>query len=48
MVYQSAAAIAATALAGVALDAKYSIRSDLAQIWTARKGRKHLERLAKE
>ena len=49
MVYGSAAAIAAAAAAaGVALDAKYSIRSDLGQIWAARKSKKHFEQLCKE
>ena len=48
MVYQAAAAIAATALAGVALDKRYSIRTDLAQIWSARKVRKHFAQLSRE
>lgn len=49
MVYRSAAAIAAaTALSGYVLDSKFSIRSDLAQIWSARKVRKYLEQLSKE
>lgn len=48
MVYRSAAAIAATALAGVVLDKKYSIRSDIAQILSARKQRKYYEQLTRE
>lgn len=39
------AASAATFLAGAALDAKYSIRSDIAQIRSARKQKKHWEQL---
>ena len=48
MAYRSAAAIAATALAGVALDNKYSIRSDIAQILAARKQKKFFEQLMVE
>lgn len=48
MGFKSAGIAAAAALAGVALDAKYSIRSDIAQIWTARQVRKYFEQLAKD
>jgi acyl-CoA synthetase (AMP-forming)/AMP-acid ligase II len=42
------AAVAGTILTGAALDRKYSIRSDIAQIRSARKNRKHLERLTEQ
>ena len=47
---RAVAAVAATAgtiLAGAALDAKYSVRSDIAQIRSARQQKKHWEHLCK-